>query len=323
MPAADDLTDERPAEDAAALSLTTEPGPPLLAAVDALLARAAAHDQAPPLNEAGVLALKHPERSDTEHLVVLRGDEVVGYAQLAADGTGQLVVDPPARRQGVGHRLVTALLDTAGRQGVQLRVWALGDSPAAHALAARTGLDPMRTLLIMKRPLTDLPTPVVPEGIMIGTFRVGADEQAWLRVNARAFAHHPEQGSIDAEDLAERTREPWFDPAGFFLARSTSDAEGKVLGFHWTKQHDVLGEAGLGEVYVLGVDPDAQGRGLAKALLLTGLAHLGDAGDEVVELYVEADQPGPVGLYRAYGFVESARDVMYGGPGNDPTVSAP
>jgi mycothiol synthase len=87
-----------------------------------------------------------------------------------------------------------------------------------------------------------------------------------------------------------------------------------VLGFHWTKQHDALGEAGLGEVYVLGVDPDAQGRGLAKSLLLTGLAHLRDAGDEVVELYVEADQPGPVGLYRAYGFVDASRDVMYAGP---------
>ena len=216
-----------------------------------------------------------------------------------------------------------ALLDEAERQGVQLRVWALGDSPAAHALAARTGLEPMRTLLIMKRPLADLPAPVVPEGITISTFRPGVDEQAWLTVNARAFAHHPEQGSIDAEDLAERTGEAWFDPAGFFLARPTGQLQGKVLGFHWTKQHDALGEPGLGEVYVLGVDPDAQGRGLAKALLLTGLAHLRDAGDEVVELYVEADQPGPVGLYRAYGFTESARDVMYAGPGNDPSVSAP
>jgi mycothiol synthase len=74
-------------------------------------------------------------------------------------------------------------------------------------------------------------------------------------------------------------------------------------------------------VYVLGVDPDAQGRGLAKALLLTGLAHLRAGGDDTVELYVEADQPGPVGLYRAYGFVEASRDVMYAGPRPDLVVS--
>ena len=338
MPAADDLTDDVPAAGGPALRLTTDPGPELLGAVGALLERAAATDPSPPLNEAGVLALRHPDRGDTRHLVATLGDEPVGYAQLAADGTGQLVVDPDARRRGVGSRLVAALLEEAQGHGVQLRVWALGDSPAAHALAARTGLEPMRTLLIMKRPLADLPAPVVPDGITISTFRPGVDEQAWLTVNARAFAHHPEQGSIDAEDLAERTGEVWFDPAGFFLARASGSAsewnppggggrppsgQTAVLGFHWTKQHDALGEAGLGEVYVLGVDPDAQGRGLAKALLLTGLAHLRDAGDEVVELYVEADQPGPVGLYRAYGFVESARDVMYAGPGNGPSVSAP
>jgi mycothiol synthase len=348
MPAADDLTDDLPAEGGPALRLTTDPGPPLLGAVEALLGRAAATDPSPPLNEAGVLALRHPDRGDTRHLVATLADVPVGYAQLAADGTGQLVVDPAARRRGVGSRLVGALLEEARRHDVQLRVWALGDSPAAHALAARTGLEPMRTLLIMKRPLADLPAPVVPEGVTISPFRVGLDEQAWLTVNARAFAHHPEQGSIDAEDLAERMGEAWFDPAGFFLARASADASGEgsasasewnlpggvggrppsgqsgpVLGFHWTKRHDALGEAGLGEVYVLGVDPDAQGRGLAKALLLTGLAHLRDAGDDVVELYVEADQPGPVGLYRAYGFTESARDVMYAGPGNDPSVSAP
>jgi mycothiol synthase len=296
--------------------------PDLLEGVGALLERAGAEDPSPPLNEAALLALKHPTRGDTRHLVAVDGRDPVGYAQLADDGTGQLVVDPRVRRHGVGSLLVRSLLDAAARAGVQLRLWALGDSPTAAALAARAGLVASRTLLIMERPLADLPEPVLPEGVTISTFRAGRDEQAWLRVNARAFAHHPEQGSIDADDLAERTGEAWFDPAGFFLARRSDDPDGPVLGFHWTKQHDALGEAGLGEVYVLGVDPDAQGRGLAKALLLTGLAHLRDAGDEVVELYVEADQPGPVGLYRAYGFTESARDVMYAGPGNGPTVSA-
>jgi len=293
--------------------ITSDPDPDLLARVGALLDAAVAEDPGPPLNEAAVLALKHPDRSDADHLVAVDETGPVGYAQLAADGTGQLVVDPRARRRGTGRLLMESLLDAARRHGVQLRVWALGDAPAASALAARTGLVPTRTLLVMKRPLADLPAPVVPGGISISTFRVGVDEQAWLTVNARAFAHHPEQGSIDAEDLAERINESWFDPSGFFLARASGGTD--VLGFHWTKEH---GDA-LGEVYVLGVDPDAQGRGLAKALLLTGLAHLRDHGDEVVELYVEADQPGPVGLYRSYGFTEASRDVMYAGPGTGPT----
>ncbi len=339
-----------PADDQC-LQVTSDPSHALLARVDDLLDAAQDADQSPPLNEAALLALKHPHRGGTRHLVATRGpggpdgsdaDGPLGYAQLAADGTGQLVVAPQRRREGVGSRLVAELLTLAARQGTALRVWALGDSPAAAGLADRTGLSAARTLLIMKRPLAGLPEPVVPDGVSITTFHVGEDEDDWLRVNARAFAHHPEQGSIDAADLAERTGEEWFDPAGFFLARSTEDpvgasgsasernppggaggrppsGQGRLLGFHWTKQQ----EGTLGEVYVLGVDPDAQGRGLAKALLLTGLAHLRDSGDDVVELYVEADQPGPVGLYTAYGFTVASRDVMYAGPAAGGAVSAP
>ena len=296
------------------LHLTDDPGPAVLAAVGALLDRAAVVDLSPPLNEAALLALKHPGRGDTRHLVALRGDDPVGYAQLAADGTGQLVVDPLNRRQGVGALLVRSLLEAARRDAVQLRVWALGDSPAAQALAARTGLAPMRTLLVMRRPLVDLPEPVVPDGIVITTFRSGLDEQAWLRVNARAFAHHPEQGGMTLRDLELREAEDWFDSAGFLLAwRTAGDGSQTLLGSHWTKVHpagEVADEA-VGEVYVLGVDPDAQGLRLGRALTDLGLAHLRGQGLSDVLLYVEEDNTTAVALYEKSGFTRFAVDVQW------------
>ena len=108
-------------------------------------------------------------------------------------------------------------------------------------------------------------------------FRPGRDEDAWLRVNARAFATHPEQGSWTAEDLRLREAEPWFDPDGFLLAwRGDPDDGGVLLGSHWTKVHPPgdVGDEPVGEVYVLGVDPDAQGMRLGRALTDLGLAHL-------------------------------------------------
>ena len=124
-------------------------------------------------------------------------------------------------------------------------------------------------------------------------------------MNAAAFAQHPEQGSMDADELAERMAEPWFDPAGLLVA---ADGD-RVLGFHWTKRHS----ATLGEVYVVGIDPASQGLGLGKALVDAGLRHLRDGGAEDVLLYVESDNVPAVRLYEGLGFTHAQADthVMY------------
>jgi len=264
------------------------------------------HDGAPPLNDAALVRL-HGAGGGTRHLLVSEGEVLVGYAQL--DGSdGSVVVHPDHRRRGLGTRLVRQLKAQVAAGGLQL--WAVGDSPAARALAKATGLTPQRTLLIMRRPL-DRPVPPARfgAGITVRTFEPGGDDADWLALNARAFRHHPEQGRLTQVDLDLRMAEPWFDPAGFFLA---VDA-GALVGFHWTKQHPDR----LGEVYVLGVDPAAGGRGLGRGLLSVGLEHLRERGNLAVQLYVEADHAGAVGLYRASGFVEVNRDVMYAQPAPD------
>lgn len=266
---------------------------------------AADHDGFDALNEAATLALRHTPPGTT-HVLARDGDALVGYAQLQTGDTvaGSLVVALDVRRQGVGTALLETLRTLAA--GRALQVWAPHDTPGAAALAARHGLTRVRELMIMKRPLADpVPAPATAAGVTIRTFDPHADAASWLRVNARAFAHHPEQGAITASDLAERMAEEWFDAAGFFLA--VRDADQTLLGFHWTKEHPDA----LGEVYVLGVDPDSGGQGLGKALLRTGLRHLADGGDTTVLLYVEADHPSAVGLYASHGFVEASRDVLY------------
>jgi mycothiol synthase len=268
-----------------------------------LVADAEAVDKMKPLNEAALLRLRraHPT---TRHLLVREDEELAGYAQLEAGtewSAGQLVVSPNHRRQGVGTLLLQRMIMESS---TPLRVWAMGDSPAARALARSAGMAPQRELLIMERQLDeDLPEPVVPPGVEIRTFAPGEDERDWLRVNAAAFADHPEQALIDADDLADRMAEPWFDPKGFFVAT----IDGTMVGFHWTKQH----QDQLGEVYVLGIEPSAAGRGLGKALLLTGLRSLREQGNTRVELYVEADHRAAIGLYLSYGFATVSRDVMY------------
>jgi mycothiol synthase len=125
-----------------------------------------------------------------------------------------------------------------------------------------------------------------------------------VAVNARAFSWHPEQGRLTVEEVLATEDEPWFDPAGFFLA---VDAEDKLLGFHWTKVHP----DSTGEVYVVGVDPDAQGRGLGKVLTLAGLRYLQGLGLPRVTLYVESDNSPAIAVYRKLGFTLLDMGVQY------------
>ena len=79
----------------------------------------------------------------------------------------------------------------------------------------------------MRRPVAaPLPDLAVPDGVTVRGYRPGDDQQL-LRVNAAAFADHPEQGAMDAANLAERMAEPWFDPAGLIVAE---DPDGSLLG---------------------------------------------------------------------------------------------
>jgi mycothiol synthase len=267
-----------------------------------VLTLAAAADEADgvsPLSEDGVLGL----RGERTHLLAHADETLVGYAYV--DGTsGELVVHPKHRLRGHG----TALLTAAGPGPLQF--WAHGDEPAARAFAEKAGFTRSRVLWQMRRPLADLPSATLPDGVELRAFVPGADDEAWLGVNSRAFAHHPEQGRWTADDLRLRLAEPWFDPAGFLLA--VDPADDHLLGFHWTKVHPAEGdEPAIGEVYVLGVDPGGHRRGLGAALSVAGLHYLAGLGLAEVLLYVDEDNPAAVSLYRRLGFDIYSTDVMY------------
>ena len=123
------------------ISVATELSGTEIDSVLRLVADAEAADQIRALNEAALLRLRrtHPT---TRHVLVGEQDELVGYAQLESGAewsASQLVVSPDHRREGVGTRLLQRLImESTG----PLRIWAIGDSAAAQALAATAGMDP-------------------------------------------------------------------------------------------------------------------------------------------------------------------------------------
>ncbi|MEU6098523.1 mycothiol synthase [Streptomyces sp. NPDC047079] len=281
-------------------------------AVLELLTDAARVDGQQAVSEQGRLQLRGGEREGVSHLLLMAGETLVGYAQLEDTDpveapAAELVVHPSHRGHGHGRALGAALLAASGKR---LRVWAHGGHSAARHLAQVLGLTLFRELRQLRRPLDqmELPEPKLPDGVTVRTFVPGQDDAAWLALNAEAFAHHPEQGSLTQRDLDDRKAEPWFDPQGFFLAEREGEHGPEVIGFHWTKIH---AEEQLGEVYVLGVRPGAQGGGLGRALTTIGLRYLTAQGMPTAMLYVDADNTAALAVYERLGFATYETDLMY------------
>jgi mycothiol synthase len=283
-------------------------------AVVELVDAVTAHDGVRPLSEHVMLHLRYGGDPEGRHFLLRQGETVAGYGHLdttdaVAGASAELAVHPDFRGRGHGRRLVLAMQE-ATTDRTRLRLWAHGEASGAAELAASLGFRRERVLWQLRRSLfAPVPEPRWPDGVTIRTFVVGADEDEWLAVNNRAFADHPDQGSWTLDDVLMREQEPWFDPAGFFLAVE----DGRIVGFHWTKVHgaDSHGHEPIGEVYVVGVDPSMQRRGLGPALTLRGLQHLRERGLAHAMLYVDESNTNAIRTYERLGFAKWDVDVCY------------
>jgi mycothiol synthase len=309
------------------LDVRTRLDPAQVADVRELVAAAGEADGVHPLSEHVTLHLGHGGDPQARNVLARIDGRLAGYGHLdltdAVEGaSAELVVHPDLRRQGIGQALVGQLVGLApdGR----LRLWAHGNHPAAGRLAARLGFHRGRVLWQMRRSLyAPLPAPALPDDVAVRTFVPGQDEDRWVAVNNAAFAEHPDQGRWSVDDLMVREKEPWFDPEGFFLA----ERGGELVAFHWTKIHGAtqhLAAHGhgdeeahdhahdpIGEVYVVGVAPSAQGQGLGPAMTLIGLRHLRARGLGQAMLYVDEVNTNAIRVYERLGFSRWDTDVSY------------
>lgn len=284
-------------------------------AVQALLDEAQQADGFPGLSDQAHLGIEADPPPGTISLLarIAETDRLAAFASLTErDGAWRVetVIRPDAREDPAdvhGALLDAALGEVAARGGGAVNAWLRAAPERAAGEMAGRGLRPVRELLQLRAPLPpeavhDASSPPIP----VRPFRPGRDEQAWLEVNARAFADHPEQGSWTLADLERREREPWFDPGGFLL----HEVGDRLAGFCWTKVHR---SPVLGEIYVIGVDPDFQGRGLGRALTRAGLGHLATRAVPTAMLYVEGTNTPALVLYRSLGFTEHHREVQFSG----------
>jgi len=205
------------------------------------------------------------------------------------------------RRRGLGSRLLAesvAALEpaktTRGLGELDLSAWT--PNPAVEGFAARHGFRPVRTFWKMVRPRAAAgpPAPAWPAGIEVRTY--DGSERAlgeWNEAYNAAFAEHWHFVPAELEHSRAITRLAHFRSAGLVLAYR----DGRCVGFC---RNALRGREG--EVALLGTVPEARGIGLGRALLRWSVAWLEAQGAEPVELGVDGENEGALGLYRAEGF---------------------
>ena len=292
--------------------------PALQEQVLSLIKAAQDFDNTPAIAEHVLLHLRHGGDKADSHLVIQKDNQVIGYAHLdktdqVAGPSVELVIHPDHRGSGVGSELLKSAIEVCGNK---IRLWSHGDLPGARALAQANNFIKVRTVIQMSKDLTEVSQ--VNYDYEIRSFLPDLDNKAWLTLNNLAFANHPEQGNWSEADLSIRLDEDWFDEKGFFVAQDGDE----LIGFTWTKVHGghshahVAGEehhdhAPIGEIYVTAVSNKYVGKGVGKALTITGLNYLKYKGLNSAMLYVDEDNLAAFNLYKSLGFVESSKDIVY------------
>jgi mycothiol synthase len=276
--------------------MSESPPPPSAAdagALSSLISRALAADGTPPFSDGSLVALAE----GTRDLVWLDGSAAAIVAPDLTPADAEFVVDPDARRRGLGTRMLEQLIADHD----ELLVWAHGNGPGARALATAHGLVPVRELLQLRAPVAAIPADKPAAGEIAAA--TPGWQEPWLELNARAFADHPEQGAMTRADLDQLTAESWFDPDDVLLLWHGET----LVGSCWLK----VEEGRPGEFYAVAVSPDHQGAGLGRVLMAAGFARLDERGIREATLYVEADNTPALRLYRGFGFREHSIDVQY------------
>jgi mycothiol synthase len=254
--------------------------------------------------------------------------QVIGFGELSiaepidnnlADGTMWLIVHPAARGGDLESQIMAWAEHRLGevareRQGQpKLFTWSRSSSIERIAIIKHHGFVEDRHFFFLTQPLTDtITTPQLPEGFSIRAVNLEREAHAWVDLHNRAFFGQWNYHPITVESCQHRLQNPNYLPELDLVA---VDPDGKFAAICYCaidREHNTFLGRQEGWVALLFTSPDFQRRGLARAMLLHGLARLKALNMDIAKIGVDSENAfGAKQLYESVGFKPLYTNIAY------------
>jgi mycothiol synthase len=248
-------------------------------------------------------------------LAEVMGD-IIGYVDVMPElGIGRVVlsclIHPDYRKEVYIKRLIEHGFIRAKELGVKrVHVVIPQESMAAKRLFSIMGFRFVRRFLELTLDLYESQLPDIGQNDILFRYLRCGEEEKLMHLQNRSFVNTWGYNPNTLDEIIYRTSLQSCSPEDVILACEADS----LIGYCWTRR--IFGENEIksrdkGRIYMLGVDPQYQWRGIGKQVLLTGLSHLKSKGVKSVELSVDSENKAACSLYRSAGFEILARSLWY------------
>lgn len=260
--------------------------------------------------------LRRPNYSSEQDLFVVEiADSIVGYMDVTPElDIGRVILDcwvhPQHRRRGVATQLFSYARHRA--RELQAKVAHVnimeGNVIAKNVLTTRLGFKFVRRFLQLRLDIAKVHRQDVDQAAVQCRHLKRGEEQKLTQIQNRCFAGTWGYDPNTVEQIVYRINSSYCSPRDVVLA---CDGD-KVIGYCWTRTaYEAASGKREGQIFMLGVDADYQGRGVGKTVLLAGLAYLENKGFETAKLTVDSKNKIAGALYRSVGFEVRASSLWY------------
>ena len=254
--------------------------------------------------------LRYPNYSPEENLFVAEtATDIVGCMNVTSElqiGRAILncLIHPEHRRQGLASTLLVPSLRRAKELGAEVaQVCIRRNNSAAQNALLRLGFSPVRHFLQMRVDITELDERETNQAALRCRYLQSGEEELLTEIQNISFAgswgYHPNT----VEEITFRLGLSQCSHHDVVLANDDS----RISGYCWTS----LTSKGEGQIYMIGVNPDFQGQGVGRRLLLAGLSRLRSQGCPVAELTVDSQNKAACDLYQSTGFTVRDNILWY------------